>query len=89
MVALLLCYHFTVQWTSEGDISASAICYLWRFFLVHHYISIPSEASLATLVAFVQPSFLCSLCCNMLSANDSGAVDSRHEHTLLWPSIFL
>ena len=36
MVALLLCYHFTALCTSKGDISASAIFYLWRFPLVHY-----------------------------------------------------
>ena len=38
MVALLLCYHFIALCTSKGDISASAICFLWKFLLVHYYI---------------------------------------------------
>ena len=38
MTALLQCYHSTALCTSNGDISASAICYLWRFFLVHYYV---------------------------------------------------
>ena len=37
MVAMLLCYNSTVC-TSKGDISASAICYLRIFLLVHYYI---------------------------------------------------
>ena len=37
---------------------------------------------------FLQPLFLCSLCCNMLSANDSEVVDWGQEHTLLWLLIF-
>ena len=41
MVALLVCCYFTAIWTSKGDISASATCYLFRFFLVHYYIGIP------------------------------------------------
>ena len=48
MVAPLLCYHFTALCTSKGDISDSAIRYLWRFFsllyryLVHYYICMPA-----------------------------------------------
>ena len=38
MVALLLRYHFNSLCTSKGVISASAICYLWRFFLDYYYI---------------------------------------------------
>ena len=88
MVALLLCYHFTAPCTSKVDISA--ICYLWRFFLVHCYIGRPSQASLAAVlvfpIAFIP---LCSLCCNMISSNDSEVVDCEHDHALLWPLIFL
>ena len=88
MLALLICYHFTALCTSKGGISVSAICYLWRFFLVH-YIGRPSQASLVILMAFrIAFISLYSLCCNMLSANDSEIVDCVHEHTLLQPSIF-
>ena len=31
MAALYLCYHSTTLCTFKDDISASAICYLWRF----------------------------------------------------------
>ena len=90
IVALLICYHFTALCTSKGDISASAICYLWGFFLVYYYIGRPSYASLAASVGFLKAFIsLCSHCCNMPSANDSEVVDGGHEHTLLWPSLFL
>ena len=52
MVVLLLCYHFTALSTSKDDTSPSAICYLWRFFLVHYYMGRPSQASLDASVAF-------------------------------------
>ena len=59
-------------------------------FISFCFIGRPSQASLATSVvypeAFISPS---SFCCNMLIANDSEVVDCGHEHTLLWPSIFL
>ena len=83
MAALLLCYHFTALCVSKGDIRASAICYFCMFFLVHYCIGKPSQAF---RIAFIS---LCSLCCNMLSANDSEVVVCEHEHTLLWPSKFL
>ena len=41
--------------------------------------------SVASPIAFIS---LCSLCCNVLSANNSEVVDCGHELTLLWPSIF-
>ena len=87
MVALLLCYYFTALCTSKGDISASPICYLWVIFLILHYIGSPSQVSLAALVAFCT-TFI-SLCCNMLSGNDSEVLDCGHEQTLLWSSIFI
>ena len=66
------------------------ISYLWRFFLLHYYIGRLSQSSLAASAVFpVAFIFLYSLCCNMLSANDSEVVDCGHEHTLQWPSIFL
>ena len=37
----LLCYHSIAPCTSKGDISASAICHLWRFVLIHWYIGRP------------------------------------------------
>ena len=90
MVAMLLCYHFTALCSSKGYISASAICHLWRCLLVLYYIGRPSYASLATFVVFpIAFICLCSLYCNMLSANDLEVVDCGHVHTLLWPSIFL
>ena len=90
MVALLLCYCFTALCTSKGDISASAIYYLWRFFLAHCYIGRHSQGSLVASLVFPEAFIcLCSLCCNMLSANDSEVVDREHELTLLRPSIFL
>ena len=92
MAALFLCYHSTALCTSKGNISASAICYLWRFIYLSIYCCVgrPSQASLATSVAFpVAFISVYSLCCNMLTANDSEVVDWGHEHTLLWPSIFL
>ena len=52
MAALLLGYHSTALCTSKGDISASAICYLWRFFIVHYSIGRLSWASLAASVAY-------------------------------------
>ena len=65
---------------SKGDVSASAICYLWRFI---YYIGRPSKASLATSVAYpVALISFYSLCCNMLTANDSDVVGCEHEHTL-------
>ena len=71
MIALLFCYAFVALCTSKDDTSASAICYLWRFFLVHYYTGRPSWASLTTLVAFPMAFIsLCSLCCNILSAKD-------------------
>ena len=80
---LLLC-------TSRGDISASAICYFWGFFLVHYYIGRPLQTTLGASVAFTMEFIsLCSLCCNIPSANDSEVVDCGHEHTLLWSLIFL
>ena len=60
MTSLLLCYHSTALCTFKGDISASAICYLWIFFLVDYYIGRPSQASLAASV-FLWPSFLSAL----------------------------
>ena len=71
---------------SKGDTSASAIYYLWRFFLVHYYRGRPLAASVVFPIAFIS---LCSLRCNMISANDSEVVDCGHEHTLLWSLIFL
>ena len=41
MSVMLLCYHPTALRTSIGDISVTAICYFWRFFLVHYYIGRP------------------------------------------------
>ena len=41
MAALLLCNHFTALCTLNGDISASAICYIWKFFLVHYLLGWP------------------------------------------------
>ena len=90
MVALLICYHFTTLCTSKYEISASAICYLWRFFLVHYFIGRPSQASLSASVTFpLAFTSLCFLWCNMLSANLLEVVDCGHEHTLLWLSMFL
>ena len=90
MAGLLLCCYFTTLCTSKGDISASAVYYLWRLFVYHYYIGRPSLALFGTSVAFsVAFIFLCSLCCNMLSANDSTVVDYGHKHTLLRSSIFL
>ena len=79
---------FTALCISKGYVSASAICYLWRVFLLNYYIVRPSwpslSASVAFLIAFVS---LCSLCCNIVSANDSEIVDFWHEPTLLLPSM--
>ena len=52
MVALLLCYHFTVLCASKCDISASAIYSIWRYFLINYYIGRRSEASLAASTVF-------------------------------------
>ena len=40
--AFLLCYDSIVPCTSEGDISANAICHLWRFILIDWYRGRPS-----------------------------------------------
>ena len=37
----LLCYHSIAPCTSKGDISASAICHLWRFILIDWCIGRP------------------------------------------------
>ena len=44
MTAFLLCDHFTALYTYNDDnVSASAICYLWRlYFLVQFYKDRPS-----------------------------------------------
>ena len=56
---------------------------------IYCYIGRPSWASLATSVAYrVAFISLYSLCCNMLTANDSEVVDWGLEHTLLLHSIF-
>ena len=47
------------------------------------------NTSLALLAKPVVSIFLCSLCCNMLTANDSEVVDCEHDHTLLGLSMFL
>ena len=90
IAALFLCYSFTAICTSKGDISASAIYYFWRFFLIHYYVGRPSYASLAALAVFLIAFIsLCSLYCIMLSANDTEVVDCGHEYTLLLFSMFL
>ena len=38
----LICYHSIASCTSKCDISASAICHLWRFILIYWYIGRPS-----------------------------------------------
>ena len=83
MVALFFCYPFTALCISKGDISASAICYLWISFIFYYYICKPSYASVAFLTTFI------SLCCSILSANESEVVDRDHEHSLQWLSVFL
>ena len=50
MAALMLCYHSIAPCTFKGDISASAICHLYRFFLVLIYSQ--NRLSLAALVAY-------------------------------------
>ena len=37
----LICYHSIAPCTSEGEISASAICHLWSFILTDSYIGRP------------------------------------------------
>ena len=89
MAAPLLCYHSTAVCTSKCDISASAICYLWRLFisLLYRYTFMGFSCCYGGLSYILHS--LCSLCCNMHSANGSEVVDYGHVHTLLWPSIFL
>ena len=90
MAALFLCYHSTTLCNFKGDISASAICYLWRFIYQFIIVQVGLHRLLLLLRwPFLKPSFISSLCCNILTANDSEVVDSRHKHTLLCPSIFL
>ena len=38
MTALMLCYHFIAPCIFKGDISASAIYYLWGLFLAFYFI---------------------------------------------------
>ena len=90
MVAPIFCCHFTAICTSKADISASVIYYLWKFFLIHYYISRFSYASLAASAVFlISLISLCSVCCHMHSANDSEVVDCEHAHTLFLSLIFL
>ena len=48
MVPLMLCYYSVAACSSKGDISASAICHLWRFILVE-YIGNPNRLPVAAL----------------------------------------
>ena len=34
MTALMQCYHSIAPCKCEGDISANAMCHLWRFILI-------------------------------------------------------
>ena len=55
-------------------IRASAIRYLWGFFLVHYLgLHMFLSSSVAFPIAFI------SLYCNVLSATDSEVVDCGHE----------
>ena len=61
MTALLLCYHFTALCTSRGDISVSAICYIWMFFqFIITWVASHSRLLLLRQ-PFIQPSFLSTL----------------------------
>ena len=86
MVAMLFCCHFTSLCTSNSDISASAICYIWRFIILQVGLLRLLDVSVVFPVALIS---LCSFCCNMLSANNSEVVDCDHKHSLLWHSIIL
>ena len=61
MAALLPCDHFTALCTSKGDITASAIWYLWRFILDCFYIGMPlwalHAASVVSPIAFISALF--------------------------------
>ena len=79
IAALFICYHSTTL-----CISASAICYLWKFIYLFIFVQVGRHRLLAASVSFpVAFISLGSLCCNMLTANDSEVVYCRHEHTLL------
>ena len=58
LVALILCYNSISPSTFKDDISASAICHLWRFSLVNWFTGRPTMLPLAALVAY--PVIFCS-----------------------------
>ena len=76
MAALFLCYHSIALCTSKDNISASTICCLLRFInlLLYSQASIGFSCYLGGLSCSLHFS-LYSLCCNMLTANDSEVVD--------------
>ena len=52
MVALMLCYNSIAPRTCKDDISASAICHLYRFSLVNWCVGSLHRFPLAALVAY-------------------------------------
>ena len=48
----LLCCHSIAPCTSQGDISASAICHLWRFIFSYRYVGRLYRLLLAAFVAY-------------------------------------
>ena len=89
MTALFICYNSTALCTSKRDVSARAMSYLWRLISQFIVAQVSLHRFLLLRWSFLQPSFLCSLCCNMLTAQHSEVVGCGREYSLLWPSIFL
>ena len=52
MTTLLSCYHSIAPYTSKGDISANAICHLWRFVFSFNIKVGLNRLPLAALVAY-------------------------------------
>ena len=52
MAALILCYHSIAPCTCKSDISASAICYLWRFAFSFNILIDLNRLPLAALLAY-------------------------------------
>ena len=94
-MAVLLCYYFVRLCTSKGDISASAIYNLGADYIIFFCLLFRRYAFIGFILLLrwplVEHSFLSALfsLLSLLQHALSKRVCFRHEHTFLWPSIFL
>ena len=83
MTVLLLCYHSIAPCTSKGDISASAICHLWRFDFSFDVQVGLNTLPLATLVAYPK-ALIIEGTVNELEVVDSTLELSFHSSSVLF-----